>query len=73
MTNPRPAQVAEGSARPCEATVAEFVFGPQRCHQPSVTEAVDQTWGSSHPVCAEHAPTPTHRPARATTPQEGHQ
>lgn len=42
--------------RPCEAIVAEFVYGPMRCGQPSVTEAMDATWGSIHPVCAEHDP-----------------
>ena len=45
------------SALPCEAIVAEFVFGPKRCHRPSVTTAIDDAWGSEYPVCAAHAPT----------------
>ena len=41
---------------PCEAIVAHFAWWSQRCNQPSVTEAIDATWGSIHPVCAEHDP-----------------
>lgn len=57
-------------ARPCESIVAEFVFGPMRCNQPSTTEAIDATWGSTHPVCAEHAPT---TPDEGTDPMTSHE
>ena len=43
-------------ARPCEAIVAEFVYGPQRCGEPSTGEAMDAFFGSIHPVCDEHTP-----------------
>lgn len=38
----------------CEAIVAEFVYGPQRCRKPAVATAEDATWGTLHAVCAEH-------------------
>lgn len=43
----------------CEAIEAVFVYGPQRCMKPAVGEAIDATWGTIHPVCAEHLPAAT--------------
>jgi hypothetical protein len=48
---------------PCEAIEGFFSWGVQRCMKPSVTEAVDEMWGTVHPVCAEHAPAGTDKEA----------
>lgn len=50
---------------PCEAIVAVFVFGPETCMKRSVRVAIDATWGTTHVVCDEHAPTTTADPERA--------
>jgi hypothetical protein len=91
MTNPRPAQVAEGSARAAieraraihvkarrkssasgwwlrvlqAATHDDLADADEWCHHCRVE------WPC--PTIVALDPTPTHRPARATTPQEGHQ
>jgi hypothetical protein len=96
MTNPRPAQVAEGSARRrTSATPGAIYRAPKvsrrrrRCSghlaEPHWIEVGDLVVHSSLPpnnpdignegwwhaaFCLDCAPTPTHRPARATTPQE---
>ena len=44
------------TAKPCDAIVAEFSYGPVRCMKTAVGEAIDATWGTIHPVCAEHLP-----------------
>jgi hypothetical protein len=40
----------------CEAIEAVFSWGATRCGRPATGEAIDATWGTIHPVCAEHDP-----------------
>lgn len=40
---------------PCEAIIAEFVYGPMTCMKTSVAIATDATWGTTHVACFEHA------------------
>lgn len=44
------------SDQTCEAIEAVFSYGPVRCMRRAVGEAIDATWGTIHPVCAEHLP-----------------
>jgi hypothetical protein len=84
MTNPRPAQVAEGSARLVTddmllgAAVGWQLAHDEACHMGAYCsrhQPIEATAQKPRLVAALLdrllTPTPTHRPARATTPQEG--